>query len=62
MCGVGDGRWLHADLWRAQHNRRTVPWVIVLAERPLYCSSASPADCVLWTTRARAMLEPLLTR
>ena len=43
--------WLAADLAAAAKNRESVPWVVVYAHYPMYCSQDSP-DC---TTQAGYM-------
>ncbi|EDQ86651.1 uncharacterized protein MONBRDRAFT_33725 [Monosiga brevicollis MX1] len=36
--------WLRADLEAASQNRATVPWIIVNAHQPLYCSSVTMGE------------------
>ena len=49
------------DLKRANENRARVPWVLVMAHRPLYCTSLICRDrCVQQAPVYRSYLEDLL--
>jgi hypothetical protein len=37
--------WLKSDLQTANSNRLSVPWIIVLARQPMYCTSNCPLNC-----------------
>jgi hypothetical protein len=38
--------WLKVDLEKANNNRLSVPWIIVLARQPMYCINKCPLYCV----------------
>ncbi|XP_065183229.1 acid phosphatase type 7-like [Sycon ciliatum] len=53
--------WLAGDLKRADANRASVPWLIVVGHRPLYCSSlAEISRCDQEAPQYRSYLEELL--
>jgi len=49
--------WLTQDLIKANENREAVPWIIVHAHRPLYCSCDT--DCDANAERMRYVFEQL---
>eukprot|EP00039_Didymoeca_costata_P023304 m.6649 g.6649 ORF g.6649 m.6649 type:complete len:545 (+) comp3562_c0_seq1:321-1955(+) len=57
--------WLEAKLKAAADpaRRATVPWIIVMAHRPMYCSSSDYYDCGFHGPKyIRAPVEPLLNQ
>eukprot|EP00615_Pteridomonas_danica_P006811 CAMPEP_0114337072 /NCGR_PEP_ID=MMETSP0101-20121206/6127_1 /TAXON_ID=38822 ORGANISM="Pteridomonas danica, Strain PT" /NCGR_SAMPLE_ID=MMETSP0101 /ASSEMBLY_ACC=CAM_ASM_000211 /LENGTH=422 /DNA_ID=CAMNT_0001469201 /DNA_START=149 /DNA_END=1417 /DNA_ORIENTATION=- len=50
--------WLKNDLAKANENRENVPWIIVHAHRPLYCSC--DGDCDGAATRMRLVFEQIV--
>ncbi|GAB1597386.1 acid phosphatase type 7-like [Argonauta hians] len=53
--------WLKEDLLKANANRQKVPWIVVLAHRPLYCSVEDlREDCATDNSKVRAVLEDIL--
>ena len=53
--------WLDADL--AATDRARTPWLVVIAHRPIYCSTSDPYDCNhAGPTVFAPALEPLLRR
>ncbi|XP_029643331.1 acid phosphatase type 7-like [Octopus sinensis] len=53
--------WLKNDLIKANANREQVPWIFVLAHRPLYCSAENlMEDCASDNSKVRAALEKIL--
>lgn len=52
---------LRRDLQRAAANRDRVPWIVVYAHRPIYCSTNDYYDCkVAGPTHIGPAIEPLL--
>ena len=52
--------WLTNDLIKANTNRNSCPWLIVMGHQPLYCSkSAMEADCARNKSILRSQLEDL---
>ena len=47
------------DLKAASANRDKVPWIVVFAHKPLYCSTNDYYDCNINSIRLRRELEPL---
>ncbi|CAE7368668.1 Acp7 [Symbiodinium sp. CCMP2592] len=47
------------DLEAASANRDKVPWIVVFAHKPLYCSTNDYYDCNINSIRLRRELEPL---
>lgn len=37
--------WLKNDLNKANNNRDSVPWIVVLARQPMYCVVNCPLNC-----------------
>lgn len=60
--------WLEKDLIKATRQRSTVPWIIIIGHRPVYCSNLSDEDCTVNAERLRfgfdkqLGLETLLTK
>jgi len=52
--------WLQADLAKAAKNRATVPWIVAMAHKPMYCSTDDYFDCKLGNLKIAAVMEPLL--
>ncbi|CAK8992480.1 unnamed protein product [Durusdinium trenchii] len=50
---------IKADLEIASANRETVPWIVVFAHKPLYCSTNDYYDCEIHSLYLRKELEPL---
>ena len=50
---------IKADLAAATANREKVPWIVVFAHKPLYCSTNDYYDCNIHSLRLRTELEPL---
>ena len=53
---------IQADLEAASANREKVPWVVVFAHKPLYCSTNDYYDCNINSLRLRQELEPLFQK
>ncbi|CAJ1355276.1 unnamed protein product, partial [Effrenium voratum] len=53
---------LEADLRAASANREKVPWVVVFAHKPLYCSTNDYYDCHIHSAVLRRELEPLFMK
>ncbi|XP_005111668.1 acid phosphatase type 7 [Aplysia californica] len=52
--------WLKEDLIKANKNRKSVPWLIVMGHQPLYCSqSVMEVDCAKENSVLRGLLEDL---
>ena len=59
--GSPQRHWLERDLKRANENRASVPWVVLIGHRPLYCSSVMcRRRCHRDAARYRRHLEDLL--
>jgi len=52
--------WLKQDLQKAEKNRHMVPWIIVMAHKPMYCSTDDYYDCRVGSHRIADTMEPLL--
>jgi len=56
--------WIRRDLQKAAApaQRKAVPWIVMYAHKPLYCSTSDPYDCdVNGPMHIRPAIEPLLT-
>ena len=60
--GSPQWQWLEADLQRAAANRGTVPWVILVGHRPMYCSDKSEKDEHWPGAVFQQQIEPLMAR
>lgn len=59
--GSAQHNFLKADLAQAAANRDAVPWIVVYAHRPLYCSTNDYYDCkVNGPMKLAPAIEPLL--
>jgi len=54
--------WLEMDLKTADANRAKVPWVVVFAHKPLYCSTNDYYDCRVGAEKIASVIEPLLKK
>merc|ERR1711865_524511 len=52
--------WLKADLEKAVKNRAVVPWIVVMAHKPMYCSTDDYYDCKVGSKKIATVMEPLL--
>lgn len=52
--------WLRADLQRAAANRAQVPWIVVMAHKPLYCSTNDYYDCRIGCKKISGHVESIL--
>lgn len=52
--------WLRQDLARAAANRRAVPWIVVMAHKPLYCSTNDYYDCKIGCQKIAGAMEAIL--
>jgi len=54
---------LNADLAKANANRANVPWIVMLAHKPIYCSTRDYFDCMIGgRDRIGPIVEPLLKK
>uniref|UniRef100_A0A915DB86 Purple acid phosphatase n=1 Tax=Ditylenchus dipsaci TaxID=166011 RepID=A0A915DB86_9BILA len=42
--------WLIKDLQKANANRKSVPWIITMGHRPMYCSTFDRDDCTFYNS------------
>lgn len=52
--------WLRADLQKAAANRAQVPWIVVMAHKPLYCSTNDYYDCQVGCQKIANAVEQIL--
>lgn len=52
--------WLREDLQRAAANREAVPWIVVMAHKPMYCSTDDYFDCKIGSHKIAASIEAIL--
>uniref|UniRef100_A0A915D374 Purple acid phosphatase n=1 Tax=Ditylenchus dipsaci TaxID=166011 RepID=A0A915D374_9BILA len=48
--------WLIKDLQKANANRKSVPWIITMGHRPMYCSTFDRDDCTFYNSLIRTGL------
>merc|ERR1712118_321425 len=52
--------WLRDDLKKAVLNRATVPWIVVMSHRPMYCSTEDYYDCKIGSQKVATAMEEIL--
>lgn len=52
--------WLRQDLQKAAANRGLVPWIVVMAHKPMYCSTNDYYDCNIGRHKIAASMEAIL--
>lgn len=52
--------WLRGDLQKAASNRAQVPWIVVMAHKPLYCSTNDYYDCQVGCLKIANVVEQIL--
>eukprot|EP00931_Biecheleriopsis_adriatica_P068754 TRINITY_DN42665_c0_g1_i1.p1 TRINITY_DN42665_c0_g1~~TRINITY_DN42665_c0_g1_i1.p1 ORF type:complete len:370 (-),score=56.71 TRINITY_DN42665_c0_g1_i1:16-1125(-) len=52
--------WLKQDLRQAAANRGKVPWIVVMAHKPLYCSTNDYYDCKIGSRKIAGFMEDLM--
>jgi len=55
-------QWMEQDLAKANSNRKSVPWIVLLGHRPMYCSDVAEWDDHRPGAQLQKMIEPVMQK